>query len=477
MRIILLLAALVPGLLAQQPAPAPVTPANPSADKSPQSPALPPTQTAAPTAAPATGAPPVMTPAEAYEYAMQPFVNARSAPDDLTEADKWALGIGVSRAKEACESLIRQKLDGEDLLALGKLCIFGQDFEPARATLIHYLDLPNPAHEEVGYLLLGRAFVGLHSVSGAESQADSLLSTFPYDASIHLAIDMVDEAAAASDYADDLEVIGRLNQQQLPHILDTLAHGGAVPASNGDTVDCALLVRDALRIADRLRRTNKQEAADKIVAQLNTDIEAPAILNSASYPAIRNALARYNLYAQPSPVRSFHGAALPVAGPIPARVIPLYDTNPAAHRTVRLSAGHTIVRMSDDRTLILVFSLAGPSCAPAIQHILGDLAKDHVTLGLRVIAVTSWSANIGVDSSTPELLANLRAFRSTLPASLPVYIVPDTELKPFAIDMWPAAILFDGKGRILWLNTLSGSTGSIRQMERDMESPAPPIPQ
>ena len=42
--------------------------------------------------------------------------------------------------------------------------------------------------------------------------------------------------------------------------------------------------------------------------------------------------------------------------------------------------------------------------------------------------------------------------------------------------MWPAAILFDGKGRILWLNTISGSTGSIRQMEREMESPIPASP-
>ena len=414
-----------------------------------------------------------MSPADAYDYAMQPFTNARSSPNDLTEADQWALGIGVARARQSCEAVMKEKLHGEDLLALGKLCIFGQDFEPAHRSLVAYLALPQQKSPEVCRLLLTRAFLGLHSTASAESQLESLLSLFPYDASTHLGIDMVVDAAAASDSVDDLLVIGRLNEQQLPHILDALAHGGSVPASNGDSVDPALLVRDALRIAETLRRRSKQADADKIVAQVKTDIEAPAILNSAFYPAIQNTVTRYERYAQRSPVRSFSAATLPVTGPLVPRVLPLYDPDPAAHRIVRGSGDHTTIRTLDDRTLVLVFSLAGPSSSPTIQHIVNDLAKDHITPGLKVIAVTSWAANIGVDAPTPELLATVRALRATLPAALPVYVVPDSELKPFAIDMAPAAILFDGKGRILWLNTLSGSNGSIRQMERDIESPTP----
>jgi hypothetical protein len=91
------------------------------------------------------------------------------------------------------------------------------------------------------------------------------------------------------------------------------------------------------------------------------------------------------------------------------------------------------------------------------------------------VAVTSFAANIGVQRPDPTALATIRAFRTGLPPTLPVLLVPDSELKPFAIDMWPAAVLIDGKGRILWLNTLSGSTGSIRQMVREMES-APVLP-
>ncbi|MGA8112007.1 MAG: hypothetical protein WBD46_18315 [Acidobacteriaceae bacterium] len=68
------------------------------------------------------------------------------------------------------------------------------------------------------------------------------------------------------------------------------------------------------------------------------------------------------------------------------------------------------------------------------------------------------------------MLATLRAFRSGLPSSLPVFLVPDSELNPFAIDMWPAAILFDGEGRVMLLSTISGSAGSVQQTVRDIET-------
>jgi hypothetical protein len=420
-----------------------------------------------------------MSPAEAYLYAMQPFNNARNAPDDLTEADQWALSIGISRAKEQCEQLAKQKLDGEDLLAYGKLCILGQDYEPARRSLIDYLAIPTAKSPEVGRLLLTRAFIGLRWIPSAESQVESLVSLFPYDASIHLAFDMVVDAAENSDAAEDLDVASRLNELQLPHILDALAHGGQVPASNGDAIDAALLVRDALRIADSLRRAYKPEDAAKIVAQVKTDTAVPAIVNTAAWPVIQDALARYAMFQQPSPVRALHGAELPASDALPAtRTIPLYDPDPAAHRIVhRINANTTSIRMTDDRTLVLVFSLAGPTSDSAIHAILNRLALDRVTPGLKVVAVTSIAANIGQETPSPEVLNSIRGFRANLPPALPVYLVPDSELKPFAIDSWPAAILIDGKGRILWLNTLTGSPGALRQMERDMESMPPPLPQ
>jgi hypothetical protein len=417
-----------------------------------------------------------MSPTDAYLYAMEPFNNARSAPDDLTDADKWALGIGIAHANEQCEVLKIQKFHDEDLLALGKLCIFGRDYEPARQYLINYIALPQPKAPEVGRLLLARAFVGLGSLDSAESQMESLVSLFPYDASIHLGIDMVIDAAYASDATDDLAIVPRLNELQLPHTIDALAHGGSL-TGNGDSVDAAMLVRDALRVADTLRRNFKPEDAAKIVDQLRSAIAVPTIINGASYPAIQNALTRYDLFEKPSPVREFHGMELTATGQNAARIVFLYDTDPAAHRlvqgSVRGSGGHTIIRTLDDRTLVLVFSLAGPASVDTIHKILDHLAQDHVTPGMKVVAVSTFAANIGVDTPTPQLFEALKTFRTTLPAKLPTIIVPGPLLQPFAIDRWPAAILFDGKGRIRWLNTISGSDGSIRQMVREVESPVP----
>src|SRR5690348_9144491 len=125
MRTLLLLAALLSAARAQQPGPPPPAATNPAA-KPPQNPS------SQPPIAPPSAAP-TMSPADAYDYAMQPFTNARSSPNDLTEADQWALGIGVARARESCEALMKEKLHGEDLLALGKLCIFGRTSSPHAA--------------------------------------------------------------------------------------------------------------------------------------------------------------------------------------------------------------------------------------------------------------------------------------------------------------------------------------------------------
>lgn len=468
MRMLLLLILMSPFALAQQkPAAIPQASAASSAKQSQ------PIFQGSVSAAPRSSAPvPAMSPADAYLYAMQPFDNARNGVDDLTDADQWALGIGIARAKQQCDLLAKQNIRGESLLSLGKLCIFGQDFMPARDALVDYLEMPKTQSAETAHLLLARAFLGLHQIDAAESQMDSLLALYPYDASTHLAIDIVVDAAEASDDADDLAIAGRLDQQQLPHTLDALAHGGSL-TGNGDSVDAAMLVRDALRCADRLRRRGQFDDAQKIVSRVETLVAVPAIAEGPDAPEIQNELTRYLLYGQLSPVREFHGEELPLAGSPVIRRIPLYDPNPAAHRTVTHEGREETIRMSDDRTLVLLFSLAGPASVPTLQAILKGLAKDHVTPGLKVIAVTSYAANIGNDTPDPQVLEYLRALRVQLPRELPVLVVPGAQLRPFAIDMWPAAILFDGQGRILWVNTLSGSPGSIRGFERGLENYAP----
>jgi hypothetical protein len=295
---------------------------------------------------------------------------------------------------------------------------------------------------------------------------------------------MVVDNAASSDAVEDLAIIPRLNDQEWPHISDALAHAAQtpssnlVPPSNGDAIDITLLTHDALRIADTLRRNGKPEDAAKIVDTVKADTAIPAVMATAAWPVIQNQLARYALFGQSAEVRALHASEIMLSGPATEHSIPLYDPDPQAHRIVHhMNGGATSIRMTDDRTLVLVFSLAGPASDAVIRQSLDKLTADHVIPELKVIAVTSFAANIGRDTPDGAVFASLRSFRTALPTSLPMYIVPNSELEPFAIDSTPAAILLDGKGRILWLNTLSGTPGSVRQMIRDVENAPPELPQ
>jgi hypothetical protein len=84
------------------------------------------------------------------------------------------------------------------LLALGELCIFGQQFAPARSALLAYLAIPQLPERQLAVVLLIRALLGLKELDGADLQIDSLLRDYPYDAQTHFAIDQVIEAREAA---------------------------------------------------------------------------------------------------------------------------------------------------------------------------------------------------------------------------------------------------------------------------------------
>src|ERR1700678_2604982 len=46
-----------------------------------------------------------LSPSEAYKAALAPFQAARAQPDDLTDADRFALQIGIARASLDCRAL------------------------------------------------------------------------------------------------------------------------------------------------------------------------------------------------------------------------------------------------------------------------------------------------------------------------------------------------------------------------------------
>ena len=105
-----------------------------------------------------------LSPSEAYKAAMAPFNAAKAEPDDLTDADKLALEIGIAHASRDCATLFTSSAsfatDAKELLSLSELCIFGQRYQPARTTLVRYLALPQPPERKLALVLLVRAPTG-----------------------------------------------------------------------------------------------------------------------------------------------------------------------------------------------------------------------------------------------------------------------------------------------------------------------------
>jgi hypothetical protein len=205
-----------------------------------------------------------LSPSEALRWAMDPFNQARSQNGDLTDADKLALSLGESRAAQDCLALTASPQstlsDPAELLALGKLCLFGQQFEPARATLVNYLALPTPPEREIALILLSRAFLGLRSPGSVAIQVLTLIRDYPYDAEVQLAADQAISACEEENYAVPGTYVTEICKKQLAVALPLLSQGKPLPGKD-ETILPARLYADAIRCA-RLAQDAKDQSDD-----------------------------------------------------------------------------------------------------------------------------------------------------------------------------------------------------------------------
>jgi len=90
-----------------------------------------------------------------------PAQSRKSSTERSNDADKFALGIGIARSSRDCLSLSANlsafATDPKELLALGDLCLFGQQYEPARASLTKYLSFPQPEERQIGNMVFLRS--------------------------------------------------------------------------------------------------------------------------------------------------------------------------------------------------------------------------------------------------------------------------------------------------------------------------------
>jgi class 3 adenylate cyclase len=370
-----------------------------------------------------------LSPTEAYKAALAPFTATRSQANDLTDADKYALGIGIAQASRDCLALSSDISvfagNDKELFALGQLCIFGQQFEPARAALVDYLALPKPPQREQALLLLVRAFLGLKSPGSADAQVDSLLSDYPYDAPIHGAIDQIIDNTEGDRYLSFFAL--KLCATQGAATLPLLA-GGKVLEGKDSSVSATILFADAVRCAEIARSSSKPDNLKDLAAI----VQEPNWVGTADLAPMQAALERQQMVGESVPLTSLHGYLLGVNSLVP--------------RVLSLKRG---------TVLLVPFTLWSPS-TPEIASDLAKFAPQQP-----IYAITSWHANTGrEDVRSSGVLEGLRSWQRSLPKKVSILIVPDSVLSEFHSDVFPAGILMRN-GTVL-SNIMLSSEGAER---------------
>jgi hypothetical protein len=368
-----------------------------------------------------------LSPSEAYKAAFAPFQASRTQPDDLTDADRFALQIGIARASHDCRALSSDTpsldADEKELIALGNLCLFGQEFGPARAALTKYLALPQPPERKRAMVLLVQALLGLNDPGSAELVVRSLLKDFPYDADIHFAIDQVIDASEG--LSDGLNKMAfNLCATQNGVTLPLLASGKALEGKEANA-SAGVLFNDAVRCVS-LAKGGDEPSGLEVMRQLAAIAQMESWQATADYSSMQASLQRQQMVGKPVSLSSLHGFTF-----TNGRLVP---------RSVALKRGTVI---------LLPFVLWSPNASDEANR-LARLAPQHT-----IYAITSWSANTGRDDvSSSEISTALQGWQKNLPANVHMVIVPNAELSVFHVDSYPGGIVIR-EGTLLWNGVLS----------------------
>jgi hypothetical protein len=369
-----------------------------------------------------------LSPSEAYKAALAPFQAARAQADDLTDADRFALQIGIARASLDCRALSSDASssvagDKKELIALGELCLFGQEYGPARASLMKYLALPQPPQRKRAMVLLVRALLGLNDQGSAELIVRSLLHDFPYDAETHFAIDQVIDASEGLSEGFN-KMAFNLCTTQNAVTLPLLASGKPLEGKEA-TASVGVLFNDAVRCVS-LAKGPDEPAGREVMNSLAAIAQLQSWQGTADYSPMQASLKRQQMVGTQVPLSSLHGFALTNGKLVP--------------RLISLSRG---------TVLLFPFVLWSPSASDEAAR-LTRLAPQQT-----IYAITSWSANTGrEDILSNQIVTALREWQRASPPQVHVVIVSNAELSVFHVDSFPAGIAIR-EGTVRWNGILS----------------------
>jgi hypothetical protein len=329
--------------------------------------------------------------------------------------------------------------DPKELLALSELCIFGQQYGPARATLEKYLALPEPPERKLALVLLVRALLRLNEPNSAEAEVRSLLRDYPYDAQIHFAVDQVIDGLEGESPGFNrlaLQLCATQNANTLPLLISGKAFEGKdINASS------SVLFADAVRCVALSAELGKATTQDTL-SELTAIAQQPGWTPTADLAPMQAALARQTAVGGRVPLSGLHGH--------------LVSNSTLLPRSISLEGG---------TTLLVPFTLWAPS-APDVVLDLARFAPQQP-----IYAITSWRANTGrEDVPSREILMVLNSWRQNLPRHVYMLIVPDIELRAFYADSFPSGIVVSR--RVVRWNSVLSSCGAEQMLVHTLNDPA-----
>jgi hypothetical protein len=369
-----------------------------------------------------------LSPSEAYKAAFAPFQAARMQPDDLTDADRFALQIGIARASTDCRALSSKvsswDADAKELIALGNLCLFGQEYGPARTALEKYLALPQPPEKKRAMTLLVEALIGLNDPGSAELVVRSLLHDFPYDAGIHFAIDQVIDASEGLSEGMNRMALNLCTTQNAV-TLPLLASGKSLEGKD-ENASAAVLFNDAVRCVS-LAKGRDEPARLEWMSPLAAIVQMESWQHTADYSAMTASLQRQQMVGAQVPLSSLHGLRI-ANGKLTPHLVPL-------KRGI---------------VILLPFVLWSPNALEEAGRVARLVPQQTI------YAITSWSANTGRDDvPSSQITTALQQWQRNLPGNVRMVIVPDVDLTSFHADSFPAGIVIR-EGILVWNGVLSG---------------------
>lgn len=389
-------------------------------------------------------------PSLSYLFATQPLRDVRRFPDDLTEAERWALVVAEKRAAGECDSYLQDldKVQGEELLSLGQLCMLGNNPMATRESIRPYLEHSKSEHRKQAIILIAKANVKLGSVTSAVQFSEQLLDEFGFDNDADELISYVIDGAEALDVTLSLGV--NLAERRQVLIDAGIASGASGDRGQGSTdIPVLRLLADSLTMCDLYQQSGEDQKAQECIANATKLVDDKAQANQEELEAIQRSLARSAMTGSRPPKPILNAMAL-LAGD---RTAP------------------TKISLKSGQIFLFVFSLASP-CINSCLSDLHTILRTANRLDMKIYALTTDELN-GVSDSTSRLqmMAALRQVRRRLSIPSPILVVPRDELEGFRLDSYPSLIGIS-EGRVILCGPFERTAGTSGRLERVIKSAA-----